>query len=134
MEEKNIDSEVLEMAQTKEEKKIANRDAVSKYQKERDYFCIRPDKEAGKLIREYAAAQGISGQKLFIEAVRAYMNGENYTKSGNYCVDLGDELGERTEMMAKAKQMTLEEYARNAVKEQRKRDIQEFSKVEFGKN
>ena len=137
MVEKNIDTEVLEMAQTEQQKKEANRAAVKKYREANDYFSIRPSKELGDAIRRAAAAETeqtgekVSVQSYILGAVEARIAGGS--GSGAYTVDLGAELGERTAIIAKAKETTLEKYVRNAVTEQRKRDIQAFSNIEFGK-
>lgn len=43
--------------------------ASAKYNKSRDYFGIRPDKETGARIREAAAKAGQSAQKYILQAV-----------------------------------------------------------------
>lgn len=136
MEEKNIDTEVLEMAQTEQQKKEANRAAVKKYREAKDYFSIRPSKELGDAIRRAATAETeqagkkVSVQSYILGAVEARIAGGS--ESSAYTVDLGAELGERTETMAKAQGVTLEEYVREAVSAQRLRDLRTIS-VEFGK-
>lgn len=43
--------------------------ASVKYNKSRDYFAIRPDKETGQKIREAAAKSGQSIQQYILQAV-----------------------------------------------------------------
>ena len=52
---------------------MSNADAVRKYHKKMEDFRVRPTKEEGKVIRDYAAANGMSVQGLFLTAVRAYI-------------------------------------------------------------
>lgn len=62
------------MAQTKEEKQAANREAVKKFYREKCIeFKVRPRIEEGEQIKQYAAVKKTSVQKLFLEAVREYM-------------------------------------------------------------
>ena len=53
--------------------KVENKDYVKAYQAKMDAFKIRPSKDEGQTIREYAAAHGMSVQGLFLAAVREYM-------------------------------------------------------------
>lgn len=51
-----------------------NSEAVKKHYAEKcDAFKIRPHKEDGQTIREYATAHNMSVQGLFLVAVREYM-------------------------------------------------------------
>lgn len=52
---------------------MSNAEAVKRYHQKLDEFKIRPSKDEGQTIREYAAAHGMSVQGLFLEAVREYM-------------------------------------------------------------
>ena len=52
---------------------MTNAEAVKRYHAKMDEFKIRPSKEEGKAIREYAARTGISVQSLFLTALREYM-------------------------------------------------------------
>ena len=52
---------------------VENKDAVKAYQAKMDAFKIRPSKAEGQVIRQFAAAHGMSVQGLFLEAVREYM-------------------------------------------------------------
>ena len=52
---------------------MENKESVKRYQSKMDAFKIRPSKDEGRAIREYAAAHGMSVQGLFLEAVREYM-------------------------------------------------------------
>lgn len=52
---------------------MTNAEAVKRYHAKMDEFKIRPTKEEGKAIREYAARTGISVQSLFLTALREYM-------------------------------------------------------------
>lgn len=52
---------------------MENKDYVKAYQARMDAFKIRPSKDEGQQIREYAAAHGMSVQALFLAAVRDYM-------------------------------------------------------------
>lgn len=52
---------------------MENKDYVKAYQAKMDAFKIRPSKDEGQTIREYAATHGMSVQGLFLEAVREYM-------------------------------------------------------------
>lgn len=52
---------------------VENKDYVKAYQAKMDAFKIRPSKDEGQTIREYAAAHEMSVQGLFLEAVREYM-------------------------------------------------------------
>lgn len=52
---------------------VENKDAVKSYQAKMDAFKIRPSKAEGQVIRQFAAAHGMSVQGLFLEAVREYM-------------------------------------------------------------
>lgn len=52
---------------------MSNKDCVKRYHQKLDEFKIRPYAEEGQVIREYAAAHGMSVQGLFLEAVREYM-------------------------------------------------------------
>ena len=52
---------------------MENKDNVKAYQARMDAFKIRPSKDEGQQIREYAAAHSMSVQGLFLEAVREYM-------------------------------------------------------------
>ena len=57
----------------KEVPNMSNAEAVKRYHQKLDEFKIRPSKDEGQTIREYAAAHGMSVQGLFLEAVREYM-------------------------------------------------------------
>ena len=57
----------------KEVPNMSNAEAVKRYHQKLDEFKIRPSKDEGQIIREYAAAHGMSVQGLFLEAVREYM-------------------------------------------------------------
>ena len=61
------------MAQTKEEKREANKKAVEKYHSNLMLFKVQPRKEEGQKIKDYAQAAKKSVQGLFLEAVREYM-------------------------------------------------------------
>lgn len=61
------------MAQTAEEKRIANNAAVAKHHEKLMLFKVQPLKEEGQAIKDYAQSVGLSAQKLFLEAVREYM-------------------------------------------------------------
>ena len=61
------------MAQTPEEKRIANNAAVARHHELLMLFKVQPRKEEGQVIKDYAKAAGMSAQKLFLEAVREYM-------------------------------------------------------------
>lgn len=61
------------MAQTPEEKRIANNKAVAEHHKLLMLFKVQPRKEEGQVIKDYAQAAGLSVQKLFLQAVREYM-------------------------------------------------------------
>lgn len=50
--------------------------ASVKYNKSRDYFGIRPDKEKGAKIRAAAAAAGQSNQQYILQAVQDRMKKE----------------------------------------------------------
>ena len=52
---------------------MENKESVKRYQSKMDAFKIRPSKDEGQTIREYAATHGMSVQGLFLEAVREYM-------------------------------------------------------------
>lgn len=52
---------------------VENKDYVKAYQAKMDAFKIRPSKDEGQTIREYAAAHSMSVQGLFLEAVREYI-------------------------------------------------------------
>ena len=52
---------------------MENKDYVKAYQAKMDAFKIRPSKDEGQTIREYAASHGMSVQGLFLAAVREYM-------------------------------------------------------------
>lgn len=52
---------------------MENKDYVKAYHKKLDEYKIRPYKEEGQVIRDYAAKAGMSVQGLFLEAVREYM-------------------------------------------------------------
>ena len=65
--------EAENMAQTKEEKREANKKAVEKYHSNLMLFKVQPRKEEGQKIKEYAQAAKKSVQGLFLEAVREYM-------------------------------------------------------------
>ena len=55
-----------------------NSEAVKKHYAEKcDAFKIRPHKEEGQTIREYATAHNMSVQGLFLVAVREYMAAHN---------------------------------------------------------
>jgi hypothetical protein len=58
---------------TKEATAMGNAAAVKKYHQKLDEFKIRPRKEEGQVIRQYAADKGISVQELFLTAVREHM-------------------------------------------------------------
>lgn len=58
---------------TKEAATMGNAEAVKKYRQKLDEFKIRPRKEEGQVIRQYAADKGISVQELFLTAVREHM-------------------------------------------------------------
>ncbi len=60
--------------QRKEVPKMSNQEAVKKHHQRLDEFKIRPYKEEGQQIREYAAAHEMSVQGLFLQAVREYMS------------------------------------------------------------
>lgn len=51
--------------------------ASAKYNKSRDYFGLRPDKETGKEIREAAANAGQSVQQYILQAVKDRIEREN---------------------------------------------------------
>ena len=51
--------------------------ASVKYNKSRDYFGLRPDKETGKAIRGAAAKAGQSAQQYILQAVKERMDREN---------------------------------------------------------
>ena len=55
---------------------MGNAAAVKRYQEKLDEFKIRPYKEEGPKIRQFAANKGISVQELFLTAVREYMEKE----------------------------------------------------------
>lgn len=61
---------------TKEATTMGNAEAVKRYQGKLDEFKIRPYKEEGQKIRQFAANKGISVQELFLTAVREYMGKE----------------------------------------------------------
>lgn len=50
--------------------------ASVKYNKSRDYFGIRPDKETGEAIRWAAAKAGQSVQRYILQAVKERMEQE----------------------------------------------------------
>lgn len=50
--------------------KMANKDAVKKYQAKMDEFKIRPSKEEGAAVRAAAAAAGLSVQAFVLQAIR----------------------------------------------------------------
>lgn len=52
---------------------MGNAAAVKRYHAKLDEFKIRPTKEEGQQIREYAAANGMSVQGLFLTALRYYI-------------------------------------------------------------
>ena len=52
---------------------MTNAEAVKRYHAKMDEFKIRPTKEEGQQIREYAAARNMSVQGLFLTALREYM-------------------------------------------------------------
>ena len=52
---------------------VSNAEAVKKHHAKLDEFKIRPYKEEGQRIREFAASSGRSVQDLFLESVREYM-------------------------------------------------------------
>ena len=52
---------------------MSNADAVKKHHAKLDEFKIRPYKEEGQAIRQFAAEHGISVQELFLSAVREKM-------------------------------------------------------------
>ena len=55
-----------------------NSEAVKKHYAEKcDAFKIRPHKEEGQTIRDYATAHNMSVQGLFLVAVREYMASHN---------------------------------------------------------
>lgn len=57
----------------KEVSPMSNAEAVKRYHQKLDEFKIRPSKDEGQTIRDYAAAHGMSVQGLFLAAVREYM-------------------------------------------------------------
>ena len=52
---------------------MTNAEAVKRYHAKMDEFKIRPSKDEGQKIREWAAAHGMSVQGLFLVAVRYYI-------------------------------------------------------------
>lgn len=52
---------------------MTNAEAVKRYHAKMDEFKIRPTKEEGQQIREYAATHNMSVQGLFLTALREYM-------------------------------------------------------------
>lgn len=59
---------------------MENKESVKRYQSKMDAFKIRPSKDEGQTIREYAAAHGMSVQGLFLEAIREYMTNHKEEK------------------------------------------------------
>lgn len=53
---------------------MSNAEAVKKHHAKLDEFKIRPYKEEGQQIREYASELNMSVQGLFLEAVKEYMD------------------------------------------------------------
>ena len=69
------EQEAAIMAQTKEERQAANREAVKKHYKEKCLeFKVRPRIEEGEQIKTYAQARGMSVQSVFLSAVREYIH------------------------------------------------------------
>ena len=69
------------MAQTKEEKREANKKAVEKYHSNLMLFKVQPHKSEGEAIKDYAKAHDMSAQGLFLAAVREYMHPSTDTGS-----------------------------------------------------
>lgn len=63
----------MDYLNTKEGQKMANIDAVRKYQKTRDAIMIRPAKEHGDRIRQAAADEGMSVQAFIFKAIDEYI-------------------------------------------------------------
>lgn len=57
----------------KETLDMNNSAAVKKYMAKLDEFKIRPYKDEGQKIRDWASAHGMSVQRLFLDAVAEYM-------------------------------------------------------------
>ena len=57
----------------KEVPTMSNAEAVKKHHAKLDDLRIRPYKEEGQVIREWASAHGMSVQRLFLDAVKEYM-------------------------------------------------------------
>lgn len=96
MEEKNIDTEVLEMSPKTSPEKLKQ---IKELQAKKDAIMLRPDLEEGKAIRMAAKEAGESVSAFVLNSVRDRMAG---IVKGQYTVDLGAEMGERTAPMAKA--------------------------------
>ena len=62
---------------------MTNAEAVKRYHAKIDEFKIRPRKDEGQKIREWAAAHGMSVQGLFLVAVREYMTNHPEDREGN---------------------------------------------------
>lgn len=52
---------------------MTNAEAVKRHHAKLDEFKIRPYKDEGQKIRDWASAHGMSVQRLFLDAVAEYM-------------------------------------------------------------
>ena len=57
----------------KETLNMTNAEAVKRHHAKLDEFKIRPYKDEGQKIRDWASAHGMSVQRLFLDAVAEYM-------------------------------------------------------------
>lgn len=123
------------MAKTEEEKKIANREAVKTFYREKCMeFKVRPRKEDGQAIKDYAQAIDMSVQKLFLEAVREYMmrhSGNDDAQaavdvSAERVVEISPEMYAKAQMSANYRKMSIREYVELSINEQRMKDVREI--------
>ena len=122
------------MAQTPEEKRIANNKAVAEHHKLLMLFKVQPRKEEGKVIKDYAQAAGLSVQKLFLQSVREYMarhSANNDTLaaidvSAECVVEISPEMYAKAQMSANYRKMSIREYVELSINEQRIKDVREI--------
>ena len=120
------------MAKTEEEKKIANREAVKTFYREKCMeFKVRPRKEDGQAIKDYAQSIDMSVQKFFLEAVKEYMarhSGNDDAQasvdvSAERVVEISPEMYAKAQMSANYRKMSMREFVEMSIAEQRMRDL-----------
>ena len=119
------------MAQTAEEKRIANNAAVAKHHEKLMLFKVQPLKEEGQVIKDYAKAVGMSAQKLFLQAVREYMarhSGDNDAQaavdtSAECVVEISQKVYEKARLSANYHKMSMREFVEMSIAEQHMKDL-----------